>query len=227
MNKSNNNIQKTFSKNLKKLLDERQATQLELAQYIGVSNTTINNYVKGYNMPRMDKVDKICEFFGVSRSALISEAVDKNKINIIQSTFDYDYIESSVAAGSLERIDACYEFDKITLPDRLMGRYARRKSILATRINGQSMNRLIPDESFIFIDRNFNTLHQIKDGDVVVFHDGGEYSCKRIFIDNHNNRFIFRPDSDDVAFTDIIIDFENTENLKLIGKVVMYLTELD
>lgn len=66
-------IQETFSKNLKKLLNERDKTQLELAKSIGVSNTTINNYVMGYNMPRMDKVDKICSFFGIKRSDLISE----------------------------------------------------------------------------------------------------------------------------------------------------------
>lgn len=67
-----NNINKTFSNNLKKLLSEKKATQLQLANYLGVSNTTINNYVKGYNMPRMDKVDDIAKFFNVKREDLIS-----------------------------------------------------------------------------------------------------------------------------------------------------------
>lgn len=65
-------VQKIFSQNLKTLLDMKNATQLELAKYLGVSNTTINNYVKGYNMPRMDKVDDIARFFNVSREDLIS-----------------------------------------------------------------------------------------------------------------------------------------------------------
>lgn len=50
-------------------------TQLDLANAIGVSNTTINNYVKGYNAPRMDKVDKICKYLGVSRSDLMGERI--------------------------------------------------------------------------------------------------------------------------------------------------------
>ena len=50
-------------------------TQLDLANAIGVSNTTINNYVKGYNAPRMDKVDKICKYLGVSRSDLMEERI--------------------------------------------------------------------------------------------------------------------------------------------------------
>lgn len=72
-------IQEIFSKNLKILLDEKDATQLELANFLGVSNTTINNYVKGYNMPRMDKVDAIAKFFNISREELISDKKDDKK----------------------------------------------------------------------------------------------------------------------------------------------------
>ena len=61
-------------------------TQLDLANAIGVSNTTINNYVKGYNAPRMDKVDKICKYLGVSRSDLMEERIKER----IQNTENQD-----------------------------------------------------------------------------------------------------------------------------------------
>lgn len=67
--------QRIFSDNLKYYLKLNNKTQLDLANAIGVSNTTINNYVKGYNAPRMDKVDKICKYLGVSRSDLIEERI--------------------------------------------------------------------------------------------------------------------------------------------------------
>lgn len=70
------NAKDIFSKNLNKLLESHNKTQIELANYIGVSNTTINNYVKGYNAPRMDKIDKIAEFFDVERSSLINNNSD-------------------------------------------------------------------------------------------------------------------------------------------------------
>lgn len=72
------NIQKIFSNNLKDLLEKSDKTQLELAKFLGVSNTTVNNYVKGYNMPRMDKIDKICQFFSVRRSDLIEKINQKD-----------------------------------------------------------------------------------------------------------------------------------------------------
>lgn len=72
--------QRIFSDNLKYYLKLNNKTQLDLANAIGVSNTTINNYVKGYNAPRMDKVDKICKYLGVSRSDLMEERIkDKTK----------------------------------------------------------------------------------------------------------------------------------------------------
>lgn len=67
--------QRIFSDNLKYYLKLNNKTQLDLANAIGVSNTTINNYVKGYNAPRMDKVDKICKYLGVSRSDLMGERI--------------------------------------------------------------------------------------------------------------------------------------------------------
>lgn len=78
------NLPEIFSSNLNRYLDDQNRTQIELAKYLGVSNTTVNNYVKGYNMPRMDKIDKICSFFGIQRTDLIEppkkEEVDITKI---------------------------------------------------------------------------------------------------------------------------------------------------
>ena len=64
-------IKKVFVKNIQKFLEEKNYTQKELADFVGVSNTTVNNWVNGYSMPRMNKVDLICNFFNISRSDLL------------------------------------------------------------------------------------------------------------------------------------------------------------
>lgn len=68
-----NTMKKTFTDNLNRLLQERGITQAELAAYMEVSNTTISNWVKGYKVPRMDKVDKLCSFFKIKRSELLEQ----------------------------------------------------------------------------------------------------------------------------------------------------------
>ena len=69
-----NTMKKTFTDNLNRLLRIRSITQAELATYMEVSNTTINNWVKGYKVPRMDKVDKLCSFFKIKRSELLEQS---------------------------------------------------------------------------------------------------------------------------------------------------------
>lgn len=75
----NNNIEETFRTNLKKYLKEKKKTQKDLAEYLEVSPAIVSYYIKGINTPRMDKIDKISEFFGIERSDLIGHNLDLNK----------------------------------------------------------------------------------------------------------------------------------------------------
>lgn len=52
-----------FSRNLNYFLDLNGKTQKDLADYIGVSTSSVSSWCKGQKTPRMDKVDKICSFF--------------------------------------------------------------------------------------------------------------------------------------------------------------------
>lgn len=66
-------LRKIFQDNLSRLLSEKNVTQKDLAQYMVVSAPTVNDWVKGRKIPRMDKIDKLCIFFGVNRSDLIEQ----------------------------------------------------------------------------------------------------------------------------------------------------------
>lgn len=66
-------IKDIFVDNLKYYLKLRGKTQADLAKYLNVSKPTITNYITGVNLPRMDKVDKICEFLFIRRSDLLEK----------------------------------------------------------------------------------------------------------------------------------------------------------
>lgn len=88
----------SFSKNLNTLLRVYEKTQLELSQFVGVSTTSVNNWVKGYNTPRMDKIDAICDFFRVGRESLLSTPDNTLKPALIfmgefESSKDRDFAE--------------------------------------------------------------------------------------------------------------------------------------
>ena len=72
-------IKDIFVNNLKYYLNLRGKSQTELANYLGVSKATITNYINGVNLPRMDKVDKICQFLFINRSDLLEDKKGNNK----------------------------------------------------------------------------------------------------------------------------------------------------
>lgn len=205
-----------------KMLRERNGwTQEQLGEKLGVQKAAINKYEKG-NVENMKRrmILQLSEIFDVSPSYLLgSENVSTTNM---QPNFKYHYFDTPISAGAPDRVDGLTHTDTIELPDNLMGRYAGQRDIFITRVNGESMNRIIPDGSLIAVKPV--EIHQIKDGDVIVYSDGGDYSVKRFY--KRDEQLIFKPDSKDESFYDYITTIENTD-LKIHGKVVVYIVELD
>ena len=61
-----------IASNISSCLEKSGKAQIDLADYMGVSQATVSNWCKGTKLPRMDKIDRICQFFSISRSTLMS-----------------------------------------------------------------------------------------------------------------------------------------------------------
>lgn len=151
-----------------------------------------------------------------------------NKVEIVSATHSYCYFDSSISAGQLESVNPCtHASDYIEISDSIMGVYAGSSDVILLKVNGDSMNKVIPNRSLIVVDTSRKKTYDISNNDIVVFANNNEYSVKRYINDKVNERFIFRPESTDSIFADIIITYENSSDLKLIGKVVKYIVDLD
>lgn len=69
---------KIFSENLTNLLQRCGKTQLQLANSLDVSKSTVSSWCSGSKMPRMGKIDEIADWLSVSRSELIEEGGGKD-----------------------------------------------------------------------------------------------------------------------------------------------------
>ena len=67
-----------FSKNLNKFLSQSQKTQKEVAEAINVSPQTFNTWCQGIALPRMGKVQKLADYFGILKSDLIDDKEDSD-----------------------------------------------------------------------------------------------------------------------------------------------------
>lgn len=66
-------IKSIFSGNLKRLMDENLKSRRDLSDALGISYYTITDWVNGKKYPRMDKVEKLADYFGVQKSDLIED----------------------------------------------------------------------------------------------------------------------------------------------------------
>ena len=65
-----------FSKNLLYYIERKGKTQREVAEAINVPPSTLNEWVNSKKYPRIDKIEKLANYFGIQKSDLIE---DKNK----------------------------------------------------------------------------------------------------------------------------------------------------
>ncbi len=56
---------------IKELRDEKKLTQRQLAKEIGVSNVTVMQWENGIITPKLDKLIKLSDYFGVSIDYLV------------------------------------------------------------------------------------------------------------------------------------------------------------
>ena len=64
---------KNIAMNIRNYLEIFGISQLELAQKLNCSNSTVSMWVKGNATPRLEKIDQMCEIFGCERSDIVSD----------------------------------------------------------------------------------------------------------------------------------------------------------
>ncbi len=62
-----------FSTNLKRYMALGGKSRKDVCEALGYSYFTFSDWVNGKKMPRMDKVEQLANYFGISKSDLIEE----------------------------------------------------------------------------------------------------------------------------------------------------------
>lgn len=70
-----------FARNLRRYMESKGKTQKELAEIVGVSAPTINDWIKGKKYPRIDKIEILADYFGILKSDLIEDKPEEHYEN--------------------------------------------------------------------------------------------------------------------------------------------------
>lgn len=228
----------TFGERLKVLADKLGKEDQDVAYDLGLSKAQMSHYTTGKRKVPSELLQKIITTYGINPSFLFRDDAplyldvypeSKPEVFLVKETNDhrYNYYPVSIAAGQPTSVDYVTEnkTEKISIPNALMGKWAGSKDVYITKTNGESMNKIMPNNSLMVVKEI--SISQLKDGDIVIFSHDNEYSVKKFFDDTENERFIFRPDSNDTRFIDYVVHYSASQELKIHGKVVMYIVELD
>lgn len=225
----------TTEEKLKKLIIEKFDNIKAFSEYIDLPYTTVRSILdRGVLNAKMENILKICDGLGIRAEELIREDSKKassTNANIIELTSDskhsYNYFDAGLSAGVLTHIDPFMKDDigQITLSDAVLGKYAGDRNIFISYINGESMNRIIPNNSLIAV-KKYDSFFDLQDGDIVVFQDDSGMAVKRFYNDKNNNIISFLPDSNYTDFKPINYSYENMNQVRIIGKVVVYTVQI-
>lgn len=197
-----------FSNNLNHYLNENCKTQAELAKYVGVSTASVSNWCKGIKLPRMDKVDKMCDFFQIKRSDLMDEhsytkSTSNKKAVIIN-------VLGRVAAGiPIEAVEEIIDQEEIT------EELARTGSFFGLQIKGNSMEPRICEGDVVIVRQQDDA----ESGDVVIaLINGDDAVCKRLRKYRDGIELI----SNNPSYEPMYFDNDDIEKkpVRIIGKVV-------
>lgn len=62
-----------MAKNIKYYMDKSGKSRQDMCEALGVKYTTFTDWVKGNSYPRIDKIELMANYFGISKSALVEE----------------------------------------------------------------------------------------------------------------------------------------------------------
>jgi transcriptional regulator with XRE-family HTH domain len=76
---SNLGNKEIMAKNLQYYMTRSGKSQKELAQIVGVSTSTFNDWIKAKKYPRIDKIELLANYFKILKSDLIEEKTEEHR----------------------------------------------------------------------------------------------------------------------------------------------------
>lgn len=207
-------------------MKDKNFTARDLSRASDVPYTTIRSMIeRDLSNASIDNTIKICKALNITVEDILKDddlIMEETTLYGINKESFYKYMPIPVSAGELSTIEATTP-EQISVSDVIMGKYAGNEDIFFMRVNGDSMNKVIPHESLIAVKRV--NLDALRNDDIVVFSNDHEYSVKRFYDDKENKRLIFGSESTDRSFTDHPVNYNETENLVIHGRVVLYIVK--
>ena len=193
-----------MAKNINKYMKMNKISRNKMSEALGVSYSTLSDWINGKTYPRIDKIEIMANYFNINKSDLVE---DKTTVDSIQITTAP--VLSKVSAGmpmySEENI-----VDYIYLPAHEV---KAGKEVFGLVVEGDSMNQEFKEGDIVIVEKD----SIVENGEIgVVMVNGYNATLKQVkYV---QDSIVLMPKSDNPAHDPQI--YNKDDEVKIIGKVV-------
>ncbi len=214
-------MQNFIGDNIRALRINKGLSQTEFAKIAGVSQSAISAWERGESTPHAQNVQSIIEAIPeLVPDDIMSEELGYAKKILLQANTRRESVVDiplfgSIAAG--EPLEMLANDELYPLPSSI---YHKHPKAFYLKVEGESMNRVLPNESYALIDPALRELHE---GNVyAVSVDNCTATIKRIHI--LDDGIALMPDSFDPTFKPAVFNnsSKTAHTLRILGQVVWY-----
>lgn len=203
----------SIARNIRAVRTRNNLTQEEFGEIVGVSSMAVSQWETGRAVPRMGAVQKISDYFHISKGSLIDEdSSTLTKLPISGSTATLPLRTlGKVHAGVMDDDTICDDED-VQVPERVVLAYP---DAFLLRVEGNCMDRVIPEGSHVVV-----APHKVPtNGSIVVIRDDAYEAIMRRYYKG-SSALMLSPDSYEEEYQDIIV--HDGQEITLIGVVVWW-----
>lgn len=197
-----------MSKNIKKYLHLCKKSRTDMCNALNLKYSTVSDWINGNKYPRIDKIEMMADYFGVSKSDLIE---DSSQTDIQLPSITQIPLYSSISCGTGMFVDDNIE-DYIAVPDKYI---KPNHEYFANTACGDSMigKGIEPGNVLIFEKANI-----LDNGQIGAFCINDEDAVCKVF--RKLSSGIILLESANPKYEPIEIDLMKDDCFKIVGKLV-------
>ncbi|AXX64413.1 helix-turn-helix domain-containing protein [Bombilactobacillus bombi] len=208
---------------IKEIRKEKNLTQTELGKLTGYSQNTVSNYENQKRALSEKGISKYAAALGTTPQELFMRSQPNNQPHISVSYYTY-YDLSDNYPKDVDHLTQS-NVRHIALSSDFLGKYAGDKNIFITRVNSETMNKIIPKKSLIAV-KKIKNWHELANGDIIIFQNDNGFGIRNYYYDSKTQIISFRPNSFNNLIDELNYRIKQTQNIKILGKVLTYTVNL-
>ena len=199
---------KIMAKNIRHYMAINNVTQTQVCNTLGFKMPTFSDWINAKTYPRIDKIELMANYFGITKADLVEEHAQEQKHNMRKGVVIN--VLGRVAAGiPIEAIEDVIDTEEITEELASTGEF------FGLQIHGKSMEPRMKEGDIVIVRKQDDA----ESGDIVIaMVNGDEATCKKLIKHEQGISLVsFNSEFEPMYFTPIDIQ---EKPVKIIGRVV-------